>query len=102
MKTTINIDRLNLRLQGLTAQEAQQTLNGLGPALLRQLAENKELHAGNNGGNPATLSQVEAGVIKKSAGISTTRLQAGIVETLGKAVGTSVGTTVNIKGEGER
>lgn len=51
----IHIDKLTIRVKGLTAEQTRQGVQGLGEAVLQQLAEKVT--------GPATMDHVQAGTV---------------------------------------
>ncbi len=84
MKNVIKIDRLNIRLKGISAQTAQLAVNGLGSELLHQLARHRVL-SGEQAGT-AKINTIDAGTFfmpingNTNAPVLQRKLAAGIVD----------------------
>jgi hypothetical protein len=87
MKNVIKIDRLNIRLKGISSQTAQLAANGLGSELLHQLARHRVLSPGEQAGT-AKINTIEAGTFfmptngNTNAPVLQRKLAAGIVDTI--------------------
>jgi hypothetical protein len=87
---TVTIDRLNIRLKGVSAQAAQAAAARLGPALLEQLAGNDALLKGKKN---SRIEQVNAAALELKKGESTN--PAGLRERIAAGIAKSVAVNVN-------
>lgn len=91
MKNVIKIDRLNIRLKGISSQTAQLAVNGLGSELLHQLARHRVLSPGEQAGT-AKINTIEAGTFfmptngNTNAPVLQGKLAAGIADAVAAKV----------------
>lgn len=85
-KVEVNIDRLEIRLKGVSAHTAQAAIKQLGSRLLNQLARDETFAKARRGPRIETL---DAGTVKLQSGESKNpsglrdRIVSGIVKTVG-------------------
>jgi len=80
--TKINIDRLNLRLKGIPAREAQGLFRNLGSGLLRQLVQRQEFQ----GNGAVKISAMDAGVLRTGGKAGGPDLQRDIAARVGDTI----------------
>jgi hypothetical protein len=81
--TKISIDRLNIRLKGVSAPEARESLKDLGGELLKQLAQRQELR----GTGTAKIGTVDAGIVQAGGNAGGPGLQRHIAARLADTIG---------------
>jgi len=87
-QVTVTIDRLNIRLKGVSAQAAQAAAARLGTALLEQLARDDVPLKGKK---TARIEQVDAGTLELKKGESAN--PAGLRERIAAGIAKSVPVT---------
>jgi hypothetical protein len=91
MKNVIKIDRLNIRLKGISSHTAQLAVNGLGSELLHQLARQRALPRQEQAGT-AKINTIDAGAFamptngNTNAPVLQRKLAAGIVDAVAAKV----------------
>jgi hypothetical protein len=91
MKTVIKIDRLNIRLKGISSQAAQLAVNSLGSELLNQLARHRVLPLQEQAGT-AKINTLDAGAFtmpgngNTNAPVLQRKIAAGIVDAVAAQV----------------
>jgi len=89
--TKINIDRLNLRLKGIPAREAQGLLRDLGSGLLQQLAQRQEFQ----GNGAVKIGTADAGVLRTGGKAGGPDLQRNIAARVGDTIAAHLNNSKN-------
>ncbi len=82
-KQSINIERLEIRLKGVSAQTARAAVRDLGHELLGQLAAPQNLTGGKRVGK---IDQVDAGNAQLAAGTASSELRGEIAGKIAAAI----------------
>jgi hypothetical protein len=88
MKNIIKIDRLNIRVKGISSRAAQSAVNNLGSVLLRQLARKQALFSNFKDKGTVNIKNVDAGILPVQTGNDTspsslqTRITARVADTI--------------------
>jgi hypothetical protein len=82
-RRSVGIDRLTVRLRGVSAASARRAASGLGPGLLRELVSRQP-----QGGQPRTgrIDRVDSGEVPLAAGATANDLQQTMVGRIADAI----------------
>ena len=83
-KRRISVERLEIRLKGISPQRARAAVDGLGHQLLGRLAEARPGLSG--GGRSIKVGRIDAGTFRTSAGTSASDLQTLIARKIAAAI----------------
>ncbi len=82
-KRSINIERLNIRLQGIAPQSARAAVNNLGQDLLNQLAGSQHLSGVRR---TVKISHIDSGAFQLGAGTTPGQLRSVMAERIASSI----------------
>lgn len=86
-KTNITIDRLGIRLKGVSPQVARSLVSGLGHELLRQLAKQPGLLKEKSSMN---IEKIDSGTLKTGKGTSSSDLRSTIAGRVANSIASKI------------
>ncbi len=82
--TSIKIDRLEIRLRGISPQAARATIAGIGNELMEQLAKQHNLLKGER---TAYIEKIDSGTLKNERNTSSSDLRKMVAARIANAIG---------------